>query len=66
LWSGFLDLSANLCVEEMGAMKGEIIVYGLLGWAVFLLIAVKWIEVLERRHDRRLRERPKEIDNDPY
>jgi uncharacterized protein (DUF2062 family) len=37
-------------------MKGEFIVYGLLGLLVFLLIAVWWIELLERRQDRRLRE----------
>jgi hypothetical protein len=37
-------------------MKSEFIVYGLLGLLVFLLIAVWWIELLERRHDRRLRE----------
>jgi len=40
----------------MGAMKGEFIVYGMLGWIVFLLIAVLWIEVQERRRERRWRE----------
>jgi hypothetical protein len=56
LWSGFLGLFADFCVEEMGAMKGEFIVYGMLGWIVFLLIAVLWIEVQERRRERRWRE----------
>ena len=37
-------------------MKGEFIVYGMLGWIVFLLIAVLWIEVQERRRERRWRE----------
>jgi len=47
-------------------MLGEIIVYALIGWLVFLAVAVWWIEVLERRQDKRLREHHKEFDNDPY
>jgi hypothetical protein len=54
-------------MEEMGAMKGEFIVYGLLGWAVFLLIVVLWLEVRARMDDKRFKEnRPTEFDNDPY
>jgi hypothetical protein len=62
-----LDLFADLRVEEMVAMKGEFIVYGLLGWAAFLLIVVLWLEVRARMDDKRFREnRPTEFDNDPY
>jgi 5-methylthioribose kinase len=38
------------------AMKGEFIVYGLLGWLVLLLIAVLWLEMLARMDDKRFRE----------
>jgi hypothetical protein len=66
--SGGLDLSANLCVAVLGGkMKVEFIVYGLLGWAVFLLIVVLWLEVLARMDDKRFKKnRPAELDNDPY
>jgi len=48
-------------------MKGEFIVYGLLGWLALLLIAVLWLEMLARIDDKRFKEnRPAEFDNDPY
>jgi heme/copper-type cytochrome/quinol oxidase subunit 2 len=33
-------------------MIGELIVYALIGWLVFLAVAVFWIEFLERRRDK--------------